>query len=177
MQVILAAGAGLTNSAGAVLLVKRGHDLERGRWSVPGGSVEAGETLQEAAAREVLEETGIRVQIGHDLWTLVRAADPGGSYEIHDFAATYVAGQYALVCDIARQIVLVGQCSRGPPGRTTLLVSSRYPSGRFRGWCANSCPPVSGCCSSVPTGRCARRPTPCSAFAPSTGARTGGAER
>lgn len=95
VQVIQAAGAVVTDATGAVLLVKRGHDPERGRWSTPGGSVEEEETLPQAAAREVLEETGIRVQIQHELWTLIRAAGPGRVYEIHDFAATYVDGDLA----------------------------------------------------------------------------------
>lgn len=92
MDVVRAAGAVVTNPAGFVLLVMRGKEPERGRWSVPGGSVEPGETLQQAAAREVLEETGVRVAVGSELWTLTRAAGPGRSYEIHDFAATYLEG-------------------------------------------------------------------------------------
>lgn len=92
MQVVLAAGAVVTNAAGSVLLVKRGKDPERGRWSVPGGSVEPGETLQQAAQREVYEETGIRVEIGSELWTLTRPAGADRRYEIHDFTAAYVDG-------------------------------------------------------------------------------------
>ena len=46
---------------GRVLLVKRGKEPLRGRWVVPGGTVEAGETLQEALVREVREETGLTV--------------------------------------------------------------------------------------------------------------------
>jgi len=44
---------------GAVLLVKRRDEPSRGVWSPPGGSVELGETVQQAAAREALEETGV----------------------------------------------------------------------------------------------------------------------
>ena len=46
-----------------VLLIKRGKPPEQGRWSLPGGGQELGETLEECARREVLEETG--VTIGH----------------------------------------------------------------------------------------------------------------
>jgi 8-oxo-dGTP diphosphatase len=48
----------------SVLLVKRGHEPLKGEWSLPGGVVELGETLGEALAREVLEETGLEVAVG-----------------------------------------------------------------------------------------------------------------
>ena len=41
-----------------LLMVRRGHGPGAGRWSVPGGRVETGETLAEAVVRELLEETG-----------------------------------------------------------------------------------------------------------------------
>jgi 8-oxo-dGTP diphosphatase len=46
---------------GHVLLVRRGHPPQAGQWSIPGGVLEVGETLREAAMREVREETGLRV--------------------------------------------------------------------------------------------------------------------
>ena len=47
---------------GAVLLVKRGAEPNRGRWSLPGGSLEIGETVEAGAVRETREETGVDVQ-------------------------------------------------------------------------------------------------------------------
>ncbi len=48
-----------------VLLIKRGNPPKAGEWSLPGGGVELGETTREAVAREVFEETGLKVaQIG-----------------------------------------------------------------------------------------------------------------
>ena len=46
---------------GKVLLVRRGHEPLRGEWSLPGGALELGETLQQGIVREVLEETGLTV--------------------------------------------------------------------------------------------------------------------
>jgi 8-oxo-dGTP diphosphatase len=59
---IVGVGA-LIIEVGRVLLVKRGHPPLRGEWSIPGGALEVGETLREAAAREVCEETGLTVEV------------------------------------------------------------------------------------------------------------------
>jgi len=55
--------------AGSVLLVRRGKAPSDGQWAIPGGSVELGETLQQAAEREILEETGIRIRAGKPVYT------------------------------------------------------------------------------------------------------------
>lgn len=47
---------------GRVLLVKRGHPPMAGQWSIPGGVLEVGEMLREAAQREAWEETGLTVE-------------------------------------------------------------------------------------------------------------------
>ncbi len=91
-SVVLAASAVVTDGAGRVLLIKRGKEPQKGRWSVPGGSVEPGESLQAAAAREVLEETGLQVSIGLELWSLTTPTADGRLFEIHDFAATVTGG-------------------------------------------------------------------------------------
>ena len=49
-------------AAGRVLLIRRATEPMKGRWSIPGGLVELGETLDEAVRRECLEETGVRVE-------------------------------------------------------------------------------------------------------------------
>lgn len=48
---------------GAVLLVQRAAEPLAGRWSLPGGVVELGETLEEAVVRELREETGLTVRV------------------------------------------------------------------------------------------------------------------
>ena len=49
---------------GRVVLIKRKFEPLKGQWSLPGGMVEVGETLEAALAREMLEETGLRVDVG-----------------------------------------------------------------------------------------------------------------
>lgn len=49
-------------AAGQVLLIERGWDPHEGMWALPGGHVDPGETALEAAVRELVEETGVRVE-------------------------------------------------------------------------------------------------------------------
>ena len=71
---ILAVGAIVVRD-GSLLLVRRGRDPGRGLWSLPGGRVEAGESLSEAVRREVKEETGVDVEVG-DLAGVFEVRDP-----------------------------------------------------------------------------------------------------
>ena len=48
--------------AGRVLLIERANEPLKGEWSLPGGALELGETLEEGVVREVEEETGLRVK-------------------------------------------------------------------------------------------------------------------
>jgi mutator protein MutT len=61
---VVGVGAVVFDARGRVLLIKRAHEPLKGQWSVPGGKVDLGETLETAVAREVLEETGIIVAVG-----------------------------------------------------------------------------------------------------------------
>lgn len=60
---VVAVGAVVVHH-GALLMIRRGRAPQRGRWSIPGGRVEHGETLAQALAREVHEETGLEVDVG-----------------------------------------------------------------------------------------------------------------
>src|SRR5467141_2205793 len=54
---------GVIIDQGRTLLIRRGSEPLRGEWSIPGGTLELGETLEEGVARELLEETGIKVRV------------------------------------------------------------------------------------------------------------------
>jgi 8-oxo-dGTP diphosphatase len=49
---------------GKALIVKRAHEPRQGEWSLPGGRVELGESLEDATRREIKEETGLDVEVG-----------------------------------------------------------------------------------------------------------------
>lgn len=74
--------------SGRLLLVQRANDPGRGRWSVPGGRVEPGETDTEALVREMAEETGLVVVPGRLVGQVIR-----GQYKITDYRCTVVGGE------------------------------------------------------------------------------------
>lgn len=71
----------------ALLLVRRGTEPGYGRWSLPGGRVERGETLAHAVVRELLEETGLECVVGELIGWVERISDTH-HFVVFDFAAT-----------------------------------------------------------------------------------------
>jgi len=83
-----------------VVLVKRGHAPLQGKWSIPGGVLEIGETLRKAAIREAFEETGLSIEPGELLGVFERVLpDEKGRMKYHyvliDFLCRRVAGELA----------------------------------------------------------------------------------
>jgi ADP-ribose pyrophosphatase len=90
--------AAITMMNGKVLLIKRGIEPSYGLWAFPGGTLKLGETLQECAAREMLEETGITIKVGTCAYVFdYFEHDDRGNLKFHfvviDFTAEYVSGE------------------------------------------------------------------------------------
>jgi 8-oxo-dGTP diphosphatase len=83
---------------GKVLLVRRARSPGKGSYSLPGGRVEFGESLDTALHREVDEETGLKIDIvGLAGWReVLPGASGGGHYVIMSFAALWIAGEPVL---------------------------------------------------------------------------------
>jgi len=75
---------------GRVLLVQRGREPMKGRWSIPGGLIEIGETLSEAVVREVREETGLEVEPLELIELLDRIHREGERVRYHYVIADYL---------------------------------------------------------------------------------------
>ena len=103
-----------------VLLIERGKGAFKGRWSLPGGHIEAGETARAAAAREVREEAGVEADILHlvDVHDIVlRNLD--GALAAHYLIAVYCgrwrAGEPAAASDAAAaRFVPLGEIAAYP---------------------------------------------------------------
>lgn len=87
----VAVGAIVLDEQGRVLLVQRGTPPGVGLWTVPGGRVERGETLAQAVAREVREETGLAVEVGALACVVERMGDDY-HFVILDYVARVIGG-------------------------------------------------------------------------------------
>ena len=87
--------------AGRLLLVQRGHEPSKGLWAVPGGKVDVGETLRDAAVREVAEETGLDVEIGDVIW-VGEHISAHGHIVLIDFLGSVVGGELSAADDADR---------------------------------------------------------------------------
>jgi ADP-ribose pyrophosphatase YjhB (NUDIX family) len=94
---------------GRVLIVKRKYDPLAGRWSLPGGGVELGETLEASVAREMLEETGLDIEVGPVIEVFDRITrDEEGRVRYHfvlvDYLCWPVGGRLQAASDVAEAI-------------------------------------------------------------------------
>lgn len=84
-----------------VLLVRRGREPMLGAWSLPGGALELGETTAEGVAREVLEETGLRVEAVEIIATLDRIVrDKDGRVRYHYTLVEWLCRSHGSMVDV-----------------------------------------------------------------------------
>ena len=107
MTPVVAVAAIVFDDLGRVLLVERGRPPGAGLWSVPGGKLEGAETLAQAVAREVREETGLAVEVGALACVVERIGDDH-HFVILDYLARVIGGTLAAASD-ARAARFVGQ--------------------------------------------------------------------
>ncbi len=100
---------------GRALLIRRASEPLRGEWSIPGGMLELGETLEEGVARELLEETGLHVRV-LDLIEVFERIIPGSAaaaggvagkitnpryhFVIADYLCERISGEHAAASDV-----------------------------------------------------------------------------
>ena len=93
---------GVVISDGRVLLVRRGGPPLQGQWSIPGGTLEVGETLTEGVQRELAEETGIDVRVRTLIEVFERIdRDISGKSQYHFVVLDYL-------CEVVRGIARAG---------------------------------------------------------------------
>lgn len=90
----------LVINEGKLLLVRRANDPQKGKWTLPGGFMDAGEDPRTAAERECLEETGLQVIVGELLDLVSRPVDVYGAnlviyYSAHIMGGNLIAGDDA----------------------------------------------------------------------------------
>ncbi len=90
---------------GKVLIVKRKYDPLAGQWSLPGGGVELGETLEDSIVREMLEETGLEIEVGPVIEVFDRITrDDDGEVRYHfvlvDYLCWPVGGELQASSDV-----------------------------------------------------------------------------
>jgi 8-oxo-dGTP diphosphatase len=126
--VVPCVGAVVRDAAGRLLLIRRGHDPHRGCWSLPGGRVEAGESVEQAVEREVLEETGLTVRAGAPVG---RVLIPAGScaYDVLDLQCSLVPpDQQPVAADDADEVLFADAATLDRLRCTPGLVET------LRGW-------------------------------------------
>ena len=133
MTPIVAIGAFVFDAQGRVLVVERAKPPGEGLWSIPGGRLERNETLAQAVAREVREETGLVVEVGPLACVVERMGDDF-HFVILDYLARVIGGQLAAGSDArAARFVDDQELARLPvtDGLPTVLERARATHARW----------------------------------------------
>ena len=97
-QAPIVTAGGIVFNGDGVLLAQRNREPNKGRWSLPGGAIELGETARQAIEREVREECGVVVEAGEVVQVVdILERDAAGALRFHyvviDFLCRYVSGE------------------------------------------------------------------------------------
>lgn len=133
----------LCHKDGRALVIKRGKPPFKDHWSLPGGLIELGETLQDAAARELLEETGVTAALAEPVETFdsIQRDDTGKvatHFILTVFCASYVsgtavAGDDAVALDWLLPEELIDRpTTPGTPERVRRLLDAALDDGPVR---------------------------------------------
>ena len=137
---------GVVIEEGRALLVRRGAEPLRGQWSIPGGSLELGETLEEGVARELLEETGLVVRVVQLIEVFERIVpgdaaktdrvkpEPRFHYVIADYLCERISGEAAAASDVT-EVAFVREEELGKYGLTetaTRILRQAFAMDRAR---------------------------------------------
>jgi mutator protein MutT len=129
----------LVDPRGRILMQHRdaNANVSPNQWGLPGGKIEPGETPDEAARREVLEETGLTVPKVEHLWSGTRpsVSNPDGQVEMHVFCAPTDARQEDIVLGEGQAMVFLtpGEALGRDLGVTAQMVLPRFlESAQYR---------------------------------------------
>jgi 8-oxo-dGTP pyrophosphatase MutT (NUDIX family) len=82
----------IPDETGRILLVRQHHE-DKEIWMAPGGAIEDGESSQDAAIREVMEETGLIIHVGRLLWHVEEVSAARGQRFVNFFLGKIIGGQ------------------------------------------------------------------------------------
>ena len=96
---------------GKVVLIRRRFEPLKGQWSLPGGAVELGETLEDSIAREIQEETGLEIEVGPVIEVFDRIIKDDESrveyhYVLVDYLCWPIAGELRAGSDVDAAVLV-----------------------------------------------------------------------